>query len=113
MSGVLGWDKLQRQLKALEDLETKAAEMAMASIILEDSQVLVPVDKGDLKNSGHIEDTNGVRVVYDSDHALFVEMGTYKMEAQPYLRPAIDNGEGRIVKAAGGAIQVEINKAVR
>ena len=33
MSKVLGWDKLQKQLKALEDMETKSSEMAVASII--------------------------------------------------------------------------------
>lgn len=112
MSNILGYDKLNAQLKALSDLETKVAEMAMASIILEDSQALVPVDTGELKNSGHIDDTNGVRVIYDAGHAMFVEFGTYKMNAQPYIRPAIDNGQARIVRAAGGAIQAEINKVV-
>jgi HK97 gp10 family phage protein len=113
VTGITGYDKLQAQLKTLQDLETKSAEMAMASIVLEDSQALVPVRTGELKDSGHIEDTDGVNVIYDAEHAVFVEFGTYKMAAQPYLRPAMDENEGKIVRAAGEAIQAEIKRKIR
>ena len=113
MSKVLGWDKLQKQLKALEDMETKSAEMAVASIILEDSQSLVPVDTGELKDSGGVNDLNGVMVEYTAPHAMFVEFGTYKMNAQPYLRPAIDNNKAKLTKGAGGAIQAEIKRTIK
>lgn len=57
---------------------------------------VVPVDTGELRDSikatklvgnqygvkGEIEATAG--------HALYVELGTVKMRAQPYLRPAAD-----------------------
>jgi HK97 gp10 family phage protein len=77
-----------------------------AEKILEISQGLVPVATGTLQASGHvatvdvalIAETN-YQIVYDApttdqskwkSYAIFVEMGTVKMSAQPYLRPAID-----------------------
>lgn len=51
---------------------------------------IVPVDEGDLQDSIHSEVSDeGMFVVADADHALFVEQGTSKMAAQPYLRPAM------------------------
>ena len=111
-SQILGYDKLQRQLNALSKLETKSAEMAMASIVLEDSQALVPVDTGELKESGEVDDKDGVMVVYRAGHAVFVEFGTYKMNAQPFLRPAIDGNQTKVVRAAGGEIQAEIRRVI-
>lgn len=112
METVIGYDKLKRQLDTLAKLETKSAEMAVASFVLEDSQLLVPVDRGDLKDSGEIIDTNGVKVIYTAGHALFVEMGTYKMAAQPYLRPAIDNNKNRLAEVAGREVELEIKRLV-
>jgi len=54
----------------------------------DDSQRDCPVDKGDLKASGKKE--IGVlegSVSYSTDHNWFVELGTRKMHAQPFLGP--------------------------
>lgn len=32
----------------------------------------------------------------DAEHAPYVEYGTSRMDAQPYMRPAVDRVEGRI-----------------
>lgn len=109
---ILGMDKLQAQLKALEDLEYKATEMAVASLILEDSQALVPIDTGELKDSGSVDDTDGVKVIYTAGHALFVEMGTYKMNPQPYLRPAVDNNKNELTTIAANGVEAEIRRVV-
>jgi HK97 gp10 family phage protein len=77
-----------------------------AEKILEISQDLVPVDTGDLKASGHIREAvelsteGGWQIIYDvpvkgkpgkwASYAIFPEMGTVNMSAEPYLRPAID-----------------------
>lgn len=90
-----------------------------AEIVLEEAEALVPVDTGELRESGHVEmisDTIAA-VVFDSPHAAFVEYGTgirgeaspgagegpYDpnwpgMVAQPYLRPALDTARPAIVE---------------
>jgi HK97 gp10 family phage protein len=51
---------------------------------------IVPVDSGDLHDSIHTEVTSeGMFVVADEEYASHVELGTSKMAAQPYLRPAL------------------------
>lgn len=73
--------------------------MAGLEPIYVESQRLVPVDTGDLKRSGSTDLVDvtpdrvigevaygGGRVIYH----FFVEYGTSRMPAQPYLRPAAD-----------------------
>ena len=94
-----------------------------AGIVLEEAEAIVPVDTGELRESGHVEmvETSGPKpsaaVVFDSDHAAYVEYGTgvrgaaspgagdgpYDpnwpgMPAQPYLRPALDTARPAIVE---------------
>lgn len=86
--------------------------------VLDDALEKVPVDIGDLQSSGHMvvtlegQTVHG-SVIFDADHAAYVEFGTgirgaaspgagpypYKadwpgMPAQPYARPALDENEG-------------------
>jgi len=77
-----------------------------AERILEISQDLVPVLSGDLKASGHIREAVEIssegawQIIYDvptkdgnskwASYAIFPEMGTSRMAAEPYLRPSID-----------------------
>lgn len=52
------------------------------------SQIDCPVDKGELIASGTSETHDlGGSVTYGTDHCWYVELGTYKMAAQPYLYP--------------------------
>jgi HK97 gp10 family phage protein len=92
----------------------EAGVTAVAQRVLDAAQAIVPVRTGDLRDSGHLE-VNRTRgqasaaVVFDSDHAVYVEFGTGQrgaasagagpgpysptwpgMPAQPYLRPAFD-----------------------
>jgi HK97 gp10 family phage protein len=66
----------------------------LTDAIYESSQRYVPVLTGALKRSGTTEYGAGVgRVIYgggpeDVEHATYQEVGTSKMQAQPYLRPA-------------------------
>lgn len=65
----------------------------LTDAIYGDSQRYVPVLTGDLKASGRkeIHGSTGL-VVYGNDeevdYAVYQELGTSKMAAQPYLRPA-------------------------
>lgn len=90
-----------------------------AEIVLEEAEAIVPVDTGDLRDSGHVEAVSDIQaaVVFDSDHAVYVEYGTGQrgaaspgagegpydpnwpgMVAQPYLRPALDTARPAIVE---------------
>lgn len=64
------------------------------------SRQRVPVKTGHLKNNSFVQmgDLEG-RVVYAADYAFYVEGGTRKMDAQPYLRPAFDVLVPDIVRA--------------
>lgn len=50
---------------------------------------LCPVDTGRLRNSiSHAVDNNAAYIGTNVDYAVYVEMGTVKTRAQPYLKPA-------------------------
>ena len=44
------------------------------------------------------------------DYAIEVELGTSKMEAQPYMRPAIDTKKSEASKAIAENLQAQIRK---
>jgi len=77
--------------------EAKLQELGneyVASVVLpkvaDHAKRIVPVDSGELHDSIHTEVSDeGMFVVADADHASHVELGTSKMAAQPYLRPAL------------------------
>lgn len=74
---------------------------------------LTPVDTGQLQSSIHVDSvvTSGLgvvgTVVADTDYAVFVERGTYKMEGSHFLTiPLVENAErwaDNIAKAARAA----------
>ena len=71
-----------------------------AELILDAAKDNAPVDTGALRDSGHIDEKDGgqwYEIIFDApvlngdgtSYASWVENGTSKMDAQPYLRPAI------------------------
>ena len=55
------------------------------------ARIVVPVDTGFLKSSLGVEvDGQVVKLVAMAGYASYVELGTYKMAAQPYLVPAYE-----------------------
>ena len=91
-----------------------AMEKATKVIILPEMQRLTPVDTGALKNSERVE-RHGDDVLLIAgdgqqvDYPFYVELGTSKMSAQPYMRPALDN---KIDEALAFAAE-EINRIMR
>ncbi len=100
-----------------------AGAKAAADAVLEISQGIVPVDTGELKASGRTETewvghaVTGL-VIYDAPYAAYVEFGTGArgassagsgpflydlnwpgMVAQPYCRPALDQGRAEVLDA--------------
>lgn len=74
----------------LQDL----GDQYVASVVLPKVEAhakrIVPFDSGDLHDSIHTEVSDeGMFVVADEEYAAHVELGTSKMAAQPFLRPAL------------------------
>ena len=56
------------------------------------AKLLCPVDTGRLRNSlTHTRDDNAAYIGTNVEYAAYVELGTSKSKAQPYLRPAIED----------------------
>ncbi len=91
-------------ISALGALDVMTQVRAMAAIVdaanacADDARSTVPFDDSNTDaNHEHLRDTEyvhfeelGAEVGFDSDHAVYVELGTYKMAAQPYLLPAFE-----------------------
>ena len=70
--------------------------LAVGLAIERQATSLTPVDTGNLRGSlATQKDGDGVIVGTNVDYAPFVEYGTSRSSAQPYLRPAIDIIRGR------------------
>ena len=95
-----GLSKLMDQLNAVGLEFTNEDLVAGAEVIMQKAQDLCPVDTGFLQRSAFINDQGDeVLIGFDAEYASYVEFGTYKMEAQPYLRPAIDEMELEALRA--------------
>lgn len=71
---------------------TEAAGMAFALVVQNQARELAPVDTGRLKSSiaaGPSRPPYTAEVGSNVRYAPHVEFGTYKMRAQPFMRPAI------------------------
>lgn len=72
---------------------------------------LAPVDTGRLRNSirkERLSETyNGMKgeISANTTYALYVELGTVKMRAQPYLRPAMDAEFRKFPKTLADRVQ--------
>ncbi|MEL7626983.1 MAG: HK97-gp10 family putative phage morphogenesis protein [Anaerolineaceae bacterium] len=82
--------------KLVEDVVAKAAKDIQQLA----QDVYVPVDTGKLMNSITVtsEGTTGI-VTASADYAGYVEFGTYKMGAQPYMYPAAKDIEPQFIAA--------------
>jgi HK97 gp10 family phage protein len=91
---------LQSKTAALGGLKEAAGELAAATVA-ERAVELVPVDTGELRGSiSHQRMGDGWAVVASAPHAAYIEYGTSKMAAQPYLRPAAQGVDGESIAQA-------------
>jgi len=78
-----------------------------AVVIRNDSSGRAPVRTGRLRDS---HDTERKRlllhsIVATAPYAAFVEFGTVRMAAQPFLRPALATGRATIIKLVGQRVK--------
>lgn len=71
----------------------------IGKLITEEARAACPVDTGTLRDSIEFtSDDKSASISANTNYASFVEYGTYKMAAQPYLRPAIENHQKEILE---------------
>ena len=95
--------KINVNAKGIDDLKNKLKNNLPNGIakageaVVKQAQAICPVDTGALRESIHSEAEGLTAIVSANTHyALYVEMGTYKMPAQPYLVPGLENSEADI-----------------
>jgi HK97 gp10 family phage protein len=80
----------------------KAMVKALTSIglhVTSEAKPLAPVDTGNLRASiSHVINVpeKGVMVGSNLNYSLFIEKGTSRMKAQPFLEPAVMNNKTQI-----------------
>ena len=96
------------------------AAMDGAQIVLNDAKNKVPVDTGKLRDSLILKKSKvknaKVRGEYyvskksGAEHFAPVELGTSKMKAQPFLRPAVDENMGKVAKTINDTVLKAIGR---
>lgn len=106
--------------KAIKNMDQAISVALEASALLVEGQAkaICPVGKyppgsgrvgGNLRNSiTHEVEKKEARVGTNVEYAPFVELGTVKMAAQPYLNPALEKNKGNIKKIFADAIRREV-----
>lgn len=81
--------------RAQDELDTLVDDWMETSVLpamVNKAKRLAPIDTGELEGSIHYTSENHKYYIgADADHAAHVELGTSKMSAQPYLRPAVSS----------------------
>ena len=85
------------------------AVAAGAEVVADNARSVCPVDTGALQASIAVEQSGtSAEISANTDYAAYVEFGTSKMAAQPYLVPSLLGNENAIIAAIaaglGGAI---------
>jgi HK97 gp10 family phage protein len=113
--GIIGMDRLLKQVEGIANINTQSAAMKGAQVIADEAQRLAPVLTGELRDSIHVEaeGDGGADVVAGTDHAIFPEFGTSTQQAQPYMRPAVDTKSDEALRVMADDIQEQIRRAVK
>jgi HK97 gp10 family phage protein len=82
-------------------VDTAVAKAAMDTEAL--AKVTAPIDTGNLRNSIASDKVRDLtwRVTANAEYSIYVEMGTRKMSAQPFLDPSLRASFASLTKALG------------
>lgn len=85
-------DNSQEVIRAIEE-SAKNALKEIGLYVEGQAKLLTPVDTGNLRGSiSHkIASEKEVHIGTDVEYAVYVEKGTSRQKAQPYLTPAVEN----------------------
>lgn len=117
-----GGDELARQLERLGEriagrLLTEAA-MVAAEVVREEAKQRAPVRTGNLRDHIDVEIAKTqphkaevhVGPTKEAFYGMFIEAGTSKMPARPYLRPALDAASQQATEAARDTLRKGIKE---
>lgn len=83
----------------------RSALLTGAESVAEYAREICPVDTGELRDSISVSQSESGAVVYaEAEHGIYVEFGTYKMAAQPFLVPALKAAEDSVAEAIAAAL---------
>jgi HK97 gp10 family phage protein len=107
-------EKLMKQLGSLKELGT-TVPLDVAELIASKAAELAPRRTGYLADNIHAEkiEEDSAQVVSGAPYSAHVEFGTVHMEAQPFLRPAIDQYQQELARAAGRAIEEDVHRRLK
>jgi HK97 gp10 family phage protein len=76
--------------------------------MVSDMQSQCPIDTGELQSSIAVSEASSesLKVEAGADYAIYVEMGTYKMAAQPFFFPVIDQYKSQIPQMIKSHLQI-------
>ena len=118
MSEVEGLQELQSKLKEIAKVLSteeflKSAKDGMAIHVEGPAKRNTAIDTGRLRNS-EATVIAGDQVITGTnvEYAPFVEYGTSSQSAQPYLRPAWDEGKSKVVSHMETAAQDKLRRVV-
>lgn len=97
-----------RTQEVMTELKAKVAQAldSVGLLAVGNVKALTPVDTGNLRDSiDYIVDDKSVTIGTNVEYAPYVEFGTSRQKAQPYLLPGIENNLG--------AYQEIINQTLR
>lgn len=91
-------------MSQLKNNQEKALH-AIGAFCVEKMKFYAAVDTGYMKSRcTYVIKQNELWLMNDALYAIFQEMGTYKMTAHPFFRPAVYNHLGEIERIAGSAM---------
>ncbi len=103
---IAGMSKLTAQLEAVGLAFTVDDLVEGALVIAVQAENNCPVDTGFLRSTVFVREVGSdVEVGFEAPYASYVEFGTYKMAAQPFLRPALDEAELAALSAVVDSVQ--------
>ena len=114
MAEVEGLKELNKKLASLAKIIPNKALLKGALVLQRESMINSPVKTGFLRESHEsVETSEGAEMRVNAEYAYYVEFGTSKMQARPYVRPAIDTKEKEILSAVADEIQKNIDKEAK
>ncbi|MEM2351651.1 MAG: HK97 gp10 family phage protein [Thermoproteota archaeon] len=123
---IVGSAELMAKIESLSGRLNELSDEALAELaerIVEDAKALCPVDTGSLRRSIRWErDSSGGVVIAaggggiinprtkrEVDYAAYVEFGTSRAPAQPFLQPAIEQNIQVLEAILGGKIEEAVS----
>lgn len=110
---IQGLSELQNKLKKLKGVKDNKTALLTGAFKLEGlikESGLIPVVTGFLKSSGvSRKNENGAEVAWTANYSEFIEFGTSKMKAQPFIRPTIDSHSDEVVDAVAKVLKDDIS----